>query len=155
MRIVGPATAIESQCERVLRSLPQWFGIESSLLEYVEATKRLPTFIAAEGSEVVAFVSLERHFAQAWEIHCIAVHASARGNGIGRSLLVHAEAWIREQGAKVLQVKTLAATHPSESYAQTRRFYEAMGFVPIEVFPDLWAPHLPVLQMAKVLQNAG
>ena len=49
------------------------------------------------------------------------------------------------------QVKTLAASHPSPEYAQTRAFYEALGYVPLEVFPTLWAAHLPVLQLVKAL----
>lgn len=51
----------------------------------------------------------------------------------------------------MLQVKTLAASHPSHEYALTRLFYERIGYVSLEVFPELWAPHLPVLQMVKFI----
>lgn len=34
-------------------------------------------------------------------------------------------------------------------------FYFAAGFRPLEVFPALWAPHLPVLLMVKVLEHAS
>ena len=65
-----------------------------------------------------------------------------------------AEEWLKYQGARTLQVKTLAESHPSPEYAQTRKFYESVGYIPIEVFPTLWGIGLPVLQLVKVL-NAG
>jgi hypothetical protein len=30
-------------------------------------------------------------------------------------------------------------------------FYYAMGFKPLEVFPELWAPHNPCLQLVKFI----
>lgn len=43
------------------------------------------------------------------------------------------------------------ATSPDPNYAQTRRFYERLGFAPLDVFPTLWSPRNPCLQMVKVL----
>jgi len=31
--------------ETVMRALPQWFGLEEPLLEYVEAARTLPTYL--------------------------------------------------------------------------------------------------------------
>jgi hypothetical protein len=42
------------------------------------------------------------------------------------------------QGARILQVKTLAESHPSRHYAETRAFYESAGYLPMEVFTLLW-----------------
>jgi GNAT superfamily N-acetyltransferase len=151
MHFEGPVTGIDTACERVLRTLPQWFGIESSLLEYARNTRHLPTFIAQDEDTIVGFLSLQQHFPQAWEVNCIAVDLAYRGRGIGRQIHAYAEPWLVEQGAKVLQVKTLADSHPSAAYEETRRFYAALGYQPLEVFPALWGPQLPVLQMIKVL----
>jgi GNAT superfamily N-acetyltransferase len=155
MQVEGPVTSVEAECERVLRTLPRWFGIEKALLEYAGNTGRLPTFVVRVDGAIVAFVSLEQHFPASWEINCIAVDAAYRNKGVGRLLHAHAEAWLRSQGARFLQVKTLAASHPSLGYAETRSFYERLGFVPLQVFPEIWAPHLPALQMIKVLPNAA
>lgn len=151
--IEGPVTGVQADCERVLRTLPRWFGIESSLLEYARATERLPTFVAREAATapVVGFLSLERHFPESWEVNCIGVDAAWRQRGIGRLLHERAEAWLETQGAATLQVKTLAESHPSPEYAETRAFYERVGYLPLEVFPTLWAPHLPVLQLVKLI----
>ncbi len=150
MQIIGPSLPAAQHCERILRSLPRWFGIEESLLEYVADSERFSTFFAIE-AEPVAFLTVREHFPQSWEVHCIAVQVSRRGQGIGRKLHAHVESWLRAKGAQALQVKTLASAHPSPEYAETRQFYVAMGYMPLEVFPTLWGPKLPVLQLVKLL----
>ena len=155
MNISGPATSVEAACERVLRGLPLWFGIEESLLQYASDTGRLATFVAEEAGLVVGFLSLQQHFAASWEVHCIAVDAAFRNQGVGKRLHRFVEGWLAKRGAKVLQVKTLAPSHPSPEYARTRAFYAALGYVPLEVFPTLWAAHLPVLQLVKPLAMAA
>ena len=151
MKIIGPTLQDRPGCEAVLRSLPMWFGIEEALVMYADDTLRLPTFAALDGERLVGFVSLTEHFARAWEIHCIAVHASSRNAGVGRALVAHVEAWLGAKGVAFLQVKTVAATSSSEAYALTRGFYARLGFEPLEVFPLLWAPQNPCLQLIKVL----
>lgn len=151
MSITGPTLSIERECEQVLRSLPGWFGIESSLLEYVRDTARLPTFAEWRDDKVVGFLSLRQHFPKAWELHCIAVHRDHRGSGIGRRLVEHAERWLINQGAVFLQVKTIADTSPNPEYRETRAFYDRLGFMPLEVFPELWSPQNPCLLLVKRL----
>ena len=153
-RILGPKLDAAAQCEAVLRSLPAWFGIEEALLMYARDSAVLPTFAIATGGEgqVAGFVSLAQHFPAAWEVRCLAVHTDVRGHGHGHALLAHAERWLVAQGARWLQVKTIAAAHPDAGYAQTRAFYEQLGFDSIEVFPTLWSPRNPCLQMIKVLR---
>jgi GNAT superfamily N-acetyltransferase len=142
---------VGAECERVLRSLPLWFGQEDSLLEYVRGTRHLPTFVSTHANRINGFLSLRQHFPPSFEVVCIAVHAAARGRGVGRALIGSASAWARAQGGQFLQVKTIAATHPSPEYAETRAFYESVGFVPLEVFPTLWTAQHPCLQLVKPL----
>lgn len=150
MQIYGPAPAPAAHAERILRSLPRWFGIEEALLHYAADSNRYPTFLAEDG-EPIGFITVREHFPGSWELHCVAVLAARRGMGVWRRLHAHTEAWLLAQDARILQVKTLAATHPSPEYAETRRFYDAMGYTPLEVFPSLWGPKLPVLQLVKSL----
>jgi ribosomal protein S18 acetylase RimI-like enzyme len=154
MEIIGPELARAAECEAVLRSLPRWFGIEDALLMYAADSARYPTFAATQAGTIAGFLTLQEHFADAWEIHCVAVHADFRNQGLGTKLLVHAERWLNERGVKYLQVKTVAHTSKSAEYAQTREFYKARGFAPLEIFPTLWAPQNPALQLIKVL-HAG
>jgi GNAT superfamily N-acetyltransferase len=154
MKLEGPVSGVSEQCESVLRTLPRWFGVESSLLQYVRDTVTFPTFVARELEQIVAFLTIREHFPEAWEVHCIAVRASQRRHGVGRALHAHVERWLSERGARVLQVKTIADTHPSPEYAETRRFYASIGYTALEMFPELWGPRLPVLQLVKVLPAA-
>jgi GNAT superfamily N-acetyltransferase len=151
MRVDGPVQNVSPACEVILRTLPDWFGIEESLLEYVADTNRLPTFVATDGERTIGFATVRQHFERSWELHCIAVTAECRGRGVGRRLLEKCEPWLRARGARFLLVKTIAATSPDPNYAHTRLFYERLGFEPLEVFPTLWSPRNPCLQMLKTL----
>lgn len=117
---------------------------------YAHDTARCPTFALTKAEELVAFISLRQHFAHAWEIQCVAVHAQHRTQGLGSRLLRHAEAWLGQQGATLLQVKTIAASFANSHYAETREFYRRRGFLPLEVFSELW-PGYPCLQLIKAL----
>jgi GNAT superfamily N-acetyltransferase len=149
--LIGPTLERSADCERILRTLPQWFGIETALREYVRDASRFPTFVVENNARAVAFLTVREHFLQSWEVHCIAVEASHRGYGFGRKLHEHVERWLHEKGVRLLQVKTLAPAHPSPEYAQTREFYAALGYLPLEIFPTLWGERLPVLQLVKHL----
>ena len=151
MQIHRATSEVAEDCIRILRTLPLWFGHEESLIGYAKAADRFPTFVCRIDGKVVAFLTIQEHFSQSWEVHCIAVQAAARGQGLGRKLHTHVEGWLEGQGARLLQVKTVAAEHPSPEYAQTRGFYTHLGYVPLEVFRELWGPEIPVLQLVKVL----
>jgi len=130
----GPADA----CEVVLRSLPDWFGDEDSLVEYVRRVPALPTVAAFEGEDLVGFASVERHFARAAEIHCMGVAPEAHGRGVGRALVAEVESWAAAWGVRHLQVKTLGPSVRDPNYARTRGFYRAVGFDPLEEMTTLW-----------------
>jgi len=151
MELAGPLPDTSADCERILRSLPRWFGIEESLLEYVRDSARFPTFHALEDGRSVGFLTVREHFRQSWEVHCIGMLAERRGQGLGKKLHAHVEHWLAGRGVQFLQVKTLADTHPSKEYAETRAFYASLGYKPLEVFPTFWGPRLPVLQLVKCL----
>ena len=150
--VMEPGTETKpSDYEAVLRSLPMWFGQEDALLAYAQDAVNLKTFVATGTDGLLGFVTVKQHFAKSFEIHCIAVRASFRGQGLGRRLLHRASQWAAAQGGAILLVKTLAPAHPSAAYAQTRAFYEAQDFEPLEVFPTLWSHTNPCLQMFKLL----
>jgi hypothetical protein len=67
------------------------------------------------------------------------------------ALLTAAEAWARNHGARIIQVKTLAADHPNPEYAESS-LYERVGYLPLEVFPELSSKRNPCLELIKILQ---
>lgn len=144
---------VPDDVERLLRGLPEWFGIEHSLLEYVEDAKRLPTYVFRdpELGLVIGVLLVRRHFATAAEVHLMAVDRAWHRRGVGGALLQAAEEGLRKQGVRFLQVKTLSHSRDDANYERTRRFYLAQGFTPLEEFPDLWDPANPCLQLVKSL----
>ncbi len=152
MNIVGPSLQRAPEIEAILRSLPRWFGIEKALLMYVNDSTTKPTFAAERDGRLVGFITMTPHFPLSWEVHCMAVAAEHRNAGVGSRLLRHAETYALAQGCRYLQVKTVAETSPSPEYAETRKFYDAKGFTPIEIFPTLWDPWNPALQLIKSLR---
>lgn len=139
--------------DALLRSLPEWFGMESSIVDYVESAKELPTYLARPvglDSQSVGVLLAVRHFRGAAEIHLMAVDRSLHRSGVGRALVEALERDLISDGVSLLQVKTLGPSHPDPGYLKTRQFYEAMGFAPLEENHDLW-PANPCLIMVKIL----
>jgi len=141
--------------ERLLRSLPDWFGIEESLLEYVEDARTKPTYLAVESrsGEVVGALLVTTHNPESAEIHLLAVSPEHHRRGIGRVLISTFEADMSSAGVRVLQVKTLGPSRPDEAYGKTLRFYLAMGYIPLEELHGLWAEN-PCLILVKALWPA-
>jgi len=151
------AIVIESgrQCpedvERILRALPEWFGIEESVLGYVDAARSLPTTCARDGEEIVGVCLVRRHNPRAAEIELLAVVRDRHREGIGRALVDHVRRQTGADGVELLQVKTFGPSGRSVEYERTRAFYEAMGFVPLEERTDIWGPDNPCLIMVLPL----
>jgi len=139
-------------CEAILRSLPDWFGIEEDIVSYAAEIETLPTFLSLDAEERAAgFLSLKQHYPQAAEVFVMGIRREWHRRGMGRALLDRAQAYLSERGVEYLQVKTLGPSHPDLNYARTRGFYEAMGFRPLEQMMDLWGEHNPCLLMIKRL----
>lgn len=139
-------------CEAVLRDVPDWFGIEESLLNYVREAGELPTWVAEADGETAGFITVRRHWARSAEIHCMAVKRRFHRRGVGRAMVGFVERWCAGEGVEFLQVKTMGPSRPCGFYAQTTAFYEAVGFVRLEEFKGLWGK-LPALQLVKRVEG--
>jgi len=138
-----------------MRSLPDWFGIEQAIVDYAAAADALPTFVAATGDAVFGFLTLKQTSACAADVHVMAVRREAQRRGLGRALLSAAETYLRENGIEIVHVKTLSDSVDYPPYAETRAFYLAMGFRPLEEIPQIWGDDNPCLIMVKVLPLPG
>jgi len=133
--------------EAVLRNLPDWFGIEESTRKYIGDAATLPTF-AVEPD--LGFLSVKQHTPQAAEVYVMGVRREQHRRGIGRALMAAAERWCRVRGVRYLQVKTLGPSRPDPGgYDETRAFYVAVGFVPLEELHGLWDEDNPTLILVK------
>lgn len=142
---VAPGTD-PAATERLLRALPDWFGIEEAISEYVMAAERLPGHVARAVDVVVGVLLLERCAPDRAEVHLLAVAPELHRAGIGRRLVEAAADELRRDGVHTLDVRTLGPSHPSEHYARTRAFYAALGFVAGEERDDV-LPGNPCLLM--------
>ncbi len=150
------------QCEQILRGLPDWFGIEEAIVNYVRDIQSMQTWVAESrhetqsgcggesGGEVAGFLTLHRHNEHSAEIQVMAVTDAYHGQGCGRQLVEHAEHLLRTESVEFLQVKTLAPSRPCAHYERTRGFYKHMGFKPLEE-NKLWGEQNPCLVMVKHL----
>ncbi len=138
-------------CEEVIHSLPGWFGLEEANKEYIEKVANTSFYAAYMFDNVVGFFSIISHFSQTSEIYVCGILSEYHRLGIGKKLLKVIAKNLKKKGVKFLTVKTLSASHPDKSYAKTRMFYEAIGFVPLEEFKELWGKENPCLFMVKEL----
>jgi GNAT superfamily N-acetyltransferase len=142
--------------ERMLRMLPGWFGIESSVLEYVAASRALPAYLAwpdgGQAAQPSGVLLAVRHFPVSAEIYLMAVDPACHRRGAGRALVAALEADLIPQGVEFLQVKTQGPGRPDAGYEKTRQFYADAGFRPLEEIHGLW-PGIPCLIMIKSLQR--
>jgi len=132
-----------------MRDLPEWFGIEQSIVDYVNQIDSLPTITAKSQDEVVGFVSMNLNFEKSAELHVLAVKKVHHRTGIGRQMFLATEAYLKKQGIQFVQVKTISENSPDTHYEKTRKFYKAMGYTELEEFPNLWGAHNPCLQLIK------
>src|SRR5689334_6411672 len=117
--IAGPHFAKASVCMPILRSLPDWFGIEEVLIQYSTEIDHLPTWIASITKDIVGFISVKQHFPQSAEIYVMGVLQDVHRNGIGRALIEQVQEWAKQKGIEYLQVKTLGPSDSDERYAKT------------------------------------
>ena len=149
IKIQYPATNCGHVCENILRALPDWFGIESSLIQYVKDADIMPTMLAQDENDFIGFITIKKHFRESADIHCMGILPKYHRKGIGKFLIKELEKYLKDEGVKLLQVKTLSADRDCSAYAKTRAFYKAVGFIPLEVFPNWWDDANPCLLLVK------
>ena len=137
-------------CLKVLRDLPEWFGIEEALLNYVDHVQDLFFASYELENEVIGFVALEEN-PVSYDMHVLGLLKAHHRKGIGEALVVYAEQYAKQQHKKYMTVKTLSADSADINYKKTRLFYEALGYEHLEVFKTLWDEHNPCLYMIKTL----
>ena len=128
----------------ILKALPEWFGIEEALRDYVEGVKDKPLFAAFIGQIPVGFFSIKEHNKFTNELYVLGIYKEFHNHGIGKKLLKECISYSHKQEKKYLTVKTLSKSHPDKNYTKTRIFYEKMGFNPWKNLKIYGALKIPV-----------
>jgi len=138
-----------SICNTILRALPDWFGIEASIVDYVKEVCSMPFYVAFDDDKAIGFVALKVHNPYTAEVCVMGVLQEYHRYGIGKRLVESCEKYCIDNKMEYLTVKTLDESRECDSYKKTRLFYQSMGFRPLEVFPLLWDEDNPCLFLAK------
>lgn len=119
---------------RILEFLPDWFGNPEAIDNYETAAgdAAFTSVLARRSTETAGVALVRRHFLQAAELHLIAVSPKMRGRGVGRALVDRIAADLADDGCVLLSVHTVGSSFNDAAYAQTRGFYQAMSFYPLE-----------------------
>jgi ribosomal protein S18 acetylase RimI-like enzyme len=140
--------------ERLLRSLPDWFGLEDSIVDYVNDARTKTTYLAVdESGYVLGALLVTRHNPESAEMHLLAVDPERHREGIGTALVRSYEDDMRHDGVILLQVKTMGPSEPDEYYARTTAFYLAMGYLPLEELHGYWPEDNPCLILVKAIRT--
>lgn len=135
--------------EQIIRALPEWFGIESGILQYQQDVESLLTYVARLSSgKSIGFLTLKFHNIYSAEIYVMGVLPEYHRQRIGSDLIAYAQAVVYQNGCEYLSVKTLGPSLPNSHYERTRLFYFKQGFRPIEEFHSIWT-NAPCLLMIK------
>ena len=137
--------------KNIMCALRKWFNPLEDILKKAEMHREFPFLAAYDGDKCVGFAALKIHNAYTADIFNIGVLEEYHGRGIGSALVAACEAYCRDGGAVFLTVKTLDASVDYAPYEATRAFYSKAGFLPLEVFPELWNKENPCLFLAKYL----
>lgn len=85
-----------------------------------------------------------------YDLYWIAVHPHARGRGVARALMAHAEAEVKSSGGRLL----LLETSSSDAYAPARALYASCGYALEATVRDFYAPGDDLLIYSRHLTGA-
>jgi GNAT superfamily N-acetyltransferase len=134
----GPA------CEAVLRSLPDHFTPDVPATVAADMAQH-PAWVVEDGGTVTGFAVVDRRSPAAVELLWAAVAAGRRGAGLGTRLVEQVLAELAADGVRLVEVRTLDGSAGYAPYEATRGFWEARGFVRVDVvdpYPG-WQPGNP------------
>jgi ribosomal protein S18 acetylase RimI-like enzyme len=129
------ALADAEACDAIVAGLPYHFGDAAGRDECARAVREQEGLVALDRGAVAGFLTLVRHDPRSAEISWLAVRADCRRQGRGRALVEDAARRLARDGVQLLCMLTLGPSaveaRATDNYADTRAFYEALGFVPL------------------------
>lgn len=144
MKILEITDDLQKQtiARHVLEALPDWFGIPEAREEYIQDSVGKNFFCAYDEDQLVGFLYLKQTGKDTVELAVMGVLKEYHRKGCGRVLFESAKATAREKEYSFIQVKTVQMGK-YEVYDRTNRFYIALGFKELEVFPTYWDKNNP------------
>ena len=140
-------------CEKILRSLPKWFAVESGIQYYINAVKepnKKFLGVVQEG-KTIGFAVYTEINNNTTEIDVMGILPEFQRFVYGSKLIGEI---IAKCQTKYLIVKTSdESPNDTDNYALTRNFYLKNGFERLLTLPEIWGEQDPCLIMIKVLDK--
>jgi len=135
-------------CDAIVAGLPEWFGNEQGIRDCALAVRSHAGLVATDETGFLRWTHARARGVA--EITRMAVQATSRRRGIGRSLLGALSDRRQEEQVHRSDVKTLSERAAYAPYAETRAFYLANGFEPVAEL-DIWDEDNPAVLLRRSL----
>lgn len=139
----------EAEVISILDSLPAWFGRPEAIAAYAREAETLDAVVSRHNGTAIGVVTLKPQTPACAELAVMAVRPEWRRRGIGKALIERAAGHLQERGFQLMLVQTLGPSYEDASYAETRAFYEAVGFRPLIEIADHFGDGEPALLMVR------
>lgn len=140
-------------CDAIIRSLPDFFGHAAGIVACALAVRSQEGWVAAETGRVLGFATWEMRQPASAEITWMAVARDRRHAGLGTAIMETLVADLRRRGVTLALVMTSAGSREPQTdpdtYAPTRRFWQARGFQPL-IELEIWETN-PALLLVRPL----
>jgi len=133
----------------ILTKLPEWFGDEKGLLDYVNTVNKYSFWAAFEEENCIGFFSVKIHHNRTGDIYVCAVDPKYHGKGVGTLLYNEIEKHCKMNNCEYIIVKTVDEKDTEKHYGKTVKFYKSIGFKELITIPELWGEENPCLIMIK------
>jgi GNAT superfamily N-acetyltransferase len=130
IRTLAPHDAA-ALCTAIAADLPEYFGIPTANAMYAKATSHCYNLAAFAGNSPVGLISIAHPYSESCQIQWMGILRDFQGRGIGTRLIVSAEAYALEKGARFLTLETLSPTEEDHNDAKNYAFYKKCGFMPL------------------------
>lgn len=120
--------AARDACIAITATIPEWFGQPSANAHYAAEIGNCDCLVARRDGAAIGLIALRYHFETTAEIWWLGVDRAHHRTGAGRALIEQSIERARQRRCTDVVLETLSPEHPDPGYAETRRFYLAMGF---------------------------
>ncbi len=126
---------------------------DQGIKEMTDTLKKREFYGAFEGERMLGFIAFKEVNPEVIEITWIAVDPDNHNQGIGTELLNKGLQMLGKD-YKICEVKTLSEEEPDEGYRKTRKFYQKLGFIPLETINSYpgWEKNSPCQILIKPLE---
>lgn len=127
----------ERICKNILNQLPEWFGKDDGITQYVKESRTSHLWAAVEDDKSVGFIMMKETSSYTVEISVMGVLKEYQRKGIGTELLKVFYEFAKNNNYEFIQVKTVKCGKYA-SFDITNSFYKKIGFKELECIESLW-----------------